>query len=377
MKIVIAPQAFKGTLSPFEAASAIESGIKRVLPNCKTVITPIADGGDGTLDILLAAAQGTLHTTQATNAIADIITAPWGASSDGNTAIIELARISGLGMLQIAQHNPLITSTFGVGEVIRSALDAGFRRFLIAIGGSATNDAGAGLAQALGVRLLDSEGNDLPRGGASLAKLAKIDMTGLDARILASEFIIGCDVTNPLIGQEGASFVYAPQKGATLEDVKLLDNALSHFADIVQRDIGVDIRTMPRGGAAGGAAAGMKVFLGGVLHSGSEMVLEQTDFEKHLEDANLVIVGEGCMDEQTLFNKAPLIAAQKAKSVGVPVIAVVGTVGIGYDKLYEHGVLAIIPTSFLPCSSDLPVNAAELLARAAEQAIRCWRIGKI
>ena len=329
MKIIIAPQAFKGCASATNIAAAIARGVKRALPKASLILAPVADGGDGTLKVLLDAIGGKQHRTTVTGAMGSKVVADWASfEKPAPTAVIELARICGIAKLPKSQHQPLYTSTFGVGQAIKAALNKGYRRIFVGLGGSATNDAGSGIAQALGVRFLDASGKELPRGGGALAKLKHIDITGLDPRLRQTQVIAGCDVVNPLLGPNGASAVYAPQKGATQAMVEQLEHALENFAQVVKREFGVSIGRTPHGGAAGGAAAGMQFFLNAELVSGAEWILNKIGFERHLDKADLLIVAEGRMDRQTSCQKIPLVAAKIANRCKVPVLAICGTVGL-------------------------------------------------
>ena len=376
MKIVIAPQAFKGSISALDVAHAMREGVLRAVPDAEVALVPVADGGDGTLETLVEGSGGTIRDTTVTDPLGQRRDSQWGAMGDGRTAVIEMARTSGLALVPPERRSPLLATTFGLGEAMLDALEAGFRRFIIGIGGSATNDAGAGMAQALGIRLLDSEGNDLPHGGAALAGLDRIDVSGLDKRAVESEFLVACDVSNPLTGPEGASAIYGPQKGATPEMVAQLDAALKHFAGIVQRDVGADVDQVPGAGAAGGLGGGMMAFLGGELRTGVDIVLETVDLESHLDGADLVITGEGQMDYQTLYAKAPIGVAGRARSRGVPVIAVSGSLGEGYLHVHEHGIDAAAAITSAPMTLDEASNrAAELVASATDQALRFMKAG--
>ena len=376
MKIVIAPQAFKGSISALDVAHAMREGVLRAVPDAEVALVPVADGGDGTLETLVEGSGGTIRDTTVTDPLGQRRDSQWGAMGDGRTAVIEMARTSGLALVPPERRSPLLATTFGLGEAMLDALEAGFRRFIIGIGGSATNDAGAGMAQALGIRLLDSEGNDLPHGGAALAGLDRIDVSGLDKRAVESEFLVACDVSNPLTGPEGASAIYGPQKGATPEMVAQLDAALKHFAGIVQRDVGADVDQVPGAGAAGGLGGGMMAFLGGELRTGVDIVLETVDLESHLDGADLVITGEGQMDYQTVYAKAPIGVAGRARSRGVPVIAVSGSLGEGYLHVHEHGIDAAAAITSAPMTLDEASNrAAELVASATDQALRFMKAG--
>ena len=376
MKIVIAPQTYKGSVSALQAAEAMREGVKRVLPDAETVLVPVADGGDGTLETLVESSAGEIRTTDVTGPLGERVSAPWGAMGDGVTAVIEMARTSGLAMVDDDKRDPRIATTYGLGEAIKDALDRGFRRFIIGIGGSATNDAGAGMAQALGVRLLDADGNDLPYGGAALAHLERIDMSGLDARTSESEFEVACDVNNPLCGPEGASAVYGPQKGATPEMVEELDAALMCLAEVVERDIGREIADTPGAGAAGGLGGGMMAFLEGNLRAGVDIVLDTVDIDGRLEDADMAITGEGQTDFQTVYNKAPIGVAGRAKAKGLPVIAISGSLGHGFADVHSHGIDAVSPIVNRPMTlEEASQDAAELIASATEQALRYMKAG--
>ena len=376
MKVVVAPQAFKGSISALEMANAMAEGVRRVIQDAHVVLTPVADGGDGTLETLVEYSRGELRTSQVTGPLGDKITAQWGAMGDGNTAVIEMARISGLALVPIEERNPLLTTTYGLGETIRHALDAGFRRFIIGIGGSATNDAGAGMAQALGIRLLDGRDSELPFGGAAVARLAQIDIAGLDRRVRESQFLVACDVNNPLTGPEGASSVYGPQKGATPDMVTELDAALSHFAEIVTGQLGADVDRIPGAGAAGGLGAGLIAFLNAQLKTGVDIVLDVVGLDEHLEGADLVITGEGCLDRQTLYNKAPIGVAAMAKGRGIPVVAISGSLGEGYIGVHDSGIDAVAAITSAPMTlEEASAGAYELAANATEQAVRFMVVG--
>jgi glycerate kinase len=351
-------------------------GVRRVSPEVDTVLVPVADGGDGTLETLVEASGGEVRTSEVTGPLGERRTAVWGAMGDGRTAVIEMARTSGLALVAVEDRNPLIATTYGLGEAMRDALDAGFRRFIVGIGGSATNDAGAGMAQALGARLLDAGGADLPPGGAALAGLDRIDLAGLDARISDSDVAVACDVSNPLTGPEGASAVYGPQKGATPEMVRQLDAALVHLVDVVRRDLGVEIETVPGAGAAGGLGGGMIGFLGGRLQAGVDIVLSAVGLEDRLEGADLVLTGEGSVDYQTVYNKAPIGVARLAKARGIPVVAIAGSLGEGYKEVHDHGIdAALVITSGPMTLAQASDRAHELVTDAAEQAMRLMVAG--
>ena len=305
MKIVIAPQAFKGSISALDVAAAMRRGVLHMLPDAEVVTVPVADGGDGTLETLVEGSGGTIRTSKVRGPLGETIEAEWGAMGDRTTAVVEMARTSGLALLPVDGRDPLNATTFGLGEAIRDALDAGFRRFIVGIGGSATNDAGAGMAQALGVHLLDRMGLELPFGGAALAKLDRIDPSGLDQRARESQFLVASDVNNPLTGPEGASAIYGPQKGATPEMVRELDAALLHFAGVARRDLGADVNDVPGAGAAGGLGAGLIAFLGARLMPGVDIVLETVGLDAMLEGADLVITGRAAWTTRRSTTRRP------------------------------------------------------------------------
>ena len=376
MKIVIAPDSYKGSIYASDAARAMEDGVRRVLPDAEVVLVPVADGGDGTLETLVETSGGRIITSDVTGPLGEPVSAQWGAMGDGVTAVAEMARTSGLALVRLEDRDPLNATTYGLGEVILEALEAGYRRFILGIGGSATNDAGAGMAQALGVRLLDADGAALPPGGAALARLARIDTSGLDSRAVEAEFDVACDVNNPLTGPEGASAVYGPQKGATPEIVEHLDAALANFAEVVKRDLGADVNDVPGSGAAGGLGGGIMAFLGGRLRPGVDIVLDTVDLASRLDGADLIITGEGCMDFQTVYNKAPIGVARLAGERNIPVIGVSGSLGDGFTDVHEHGIAAAVAITHAPMTLDEATDrVVELIASATEQAVRLVRVG--
>ena len=376
MKIVVAPQAFKGSLSATEVGNSMIKGIENVIENSTNLLVPVADGGDGTLETLVESSQGKINSIKVTGPLGEQQNSAWGALGKNKTAIIEMARSSGLALVPINKLNPLISTTYGLGEVILDALDQGYRDFIIGIGGSATNDAGAGMAQALGAKLLDSNGNELPFGGESLSKLNSINIDGIDTRIKESNFAIACDVNNPLTGPEGASAIYGPQKGATPEMVNTLDQALTNFAKIVEKDLGIKINNVEGSGAAGGLGGGLIAFLNGKLRKGVDIVLDFVDIDKALTNTNLVITGEGQLDFQTIYNKAPIGVAKRAKHLGIPVIAISGSLGENFSVVHEHGIDAASSIVSKPMTlAEASKNAPELISAATEQALRYMKIG--
>ena len=376
MKIVVAPQAFKGSLSATEVGNSMIKGIENVIENSTNLLVPVADGGDGTLETLVESSQGKINSIKVTGPLGEQQNSAWGALGKNKTAIIEMARSSGLALVPINKLNPLISTTYGLGEVILDALNQGYRDFIIGIGGSATNDAGAGMAQALGAKLLDSNGNELPFGGESLSKLNSINIDGIDTRIKESNFAIACDVNNPLTGPEGASAIYGPQKGATPEMVNTLDQALTNFAEIVEKDLGIKINDVEGSGAAGGLGGGLIAFLNGKLRKGVDIVLDFVDIDKALTNTNLVITGEGQLDFQTIYNKAPIGVAKRAKHLGIPVIAISGSLGENFSVVHEHGIDAASSIISKPMTlEEASKTAPELIASATEQALRYMKIG--
>jgi glycerate kinase len=377
MKIVIAPQGFKGSLTALEVARAIESGVRRAASDAVTVVVPVADGGDGTLQALVDSSGGRIVTSRVTDPLGRPVDAQWGSMGDGRTAVIEMARSSGLALLRAEERDPLRTTTYGVGELFRAALEAGHRKFIVGIGGSATNDGGAGFAQALGFRLLDSRGRELERGGAALAALDRIDASGVDSRVKGVDVVVACDVNNPLCGPTGASAIFGPQKGASPAMVAQLDAALGHFADVVRGDLGKDIRERPGAGAAGGLGAGLMAFVNAELRAGVDIVLEAVKLDRELTGADLVITGEGQIDRSTVFNKAPVGVARVAKKRGIPVIAIAGSLGEGYEQTHALGIDAAFSLVSGPMSLDAAMGGgARLIERAAEEAMRAILAGR-
>ena len=377
MKIVIAPDGFKGNLSALQVAQAIDKGIKHVVPDALTTIKPMADGGEGTVQALVDATGGKLMTTEVTDPLGGRVLAHWGLLSDRVTGVIEMASASGLPLVPPDKRNPLLTTTYGTGELILAALESGCRKLIIGIGGSATNDGGAGMTQALGARLLDSTGAELPFGGAALANLERIDVANLDSRLADCEVLIASDVSNPLCGAQGASAVYGPQKGATPEMVAQLDAALAHYADVIQRDLGIRVKDVPGAGAAGGLGAGLIVFLKAELIPGIDIVIQATNLVEHLKDADLVFTGEGRLDSQTACGKVPTGVAKKAKEFGLPVIAIAGEILDDYHIVYEHGIDAVLSIAPGPISlSQSMAEAERLITDTAERAIRLFLCGK-
>ena len=342
MKFVLAPDSFKESMSAKNAALAMEKGILTVFPDAECVLVPMADGGEGTVESLVSMTNGEMIKTEVLGPLGEKVVAEYGLLGEGKTAVMEMASASGLELVKPEQRDPLLTTTYGTGELIKHALDKGVTRILIGIGGSATNDGGAGMLQALGVSFKDENGEELPFGGGTLNRLYSIDLSGLDERVKTVKIDVACDVTNPLIGDNGASAIFGPQKGATLEIVELLDRNLAHFANVIKQQLGKDIAFTEGAGAAGGLGAGLMAFLNAHLKKGVELVIEYTGLEEQVKGADYVFTGEGSIDGQTLFGKTPYGVATIAKKHSVPVVAFAGRIGKGVEPLYDSGFNAII-----------------------------------
>lgn len=376
MKIVIAPQGFKGNLTALQVSQAIDNGIRRVVPSVITAIVPMADGGEGTMQALVDAIGGEMIPVEVTDPLGGRVIAHFGLLSDKVTGVIEMAAASGLNLVPPQKLNPLLTTTYGTGELILAALERGCRKLIVGIGGSATNDGGAGMAQALGAKLLDTKGVPLAFGGAALADLEHIDVTTIDPRLADCDIILACDVTNPLCGPQGASAVYGPQKGATEEMIARLDAALAHYAEVIERDLGIDVRDVPGAGAAGGLGAGLIAFLKARVLPGVDVVIQATGLIEHLKEATLVFTGEGRLDSQTACGKVPVGVARKAKAFGLPVIAIAGEIANGYQAVYQQGIDAVFSIAPGPISlNQSMVRAEKLIADIAERAIRLFICG--
>lgn len=352
MKIVIAPDSFKESLTALEVANAIETGFKRIFPNAEYVRLPMADGGEGTVQSLVDATQGRLIEAEVTAPLGNQVNSFFGLSGDGKTAIIEMAAASGLHLVPMDKRNPCQTTSFGTGELIKQALDLGVQHIILGIGGSATNDGGAGMLQALGLRLLDKNGQSIGFGGAALSNLAEIQLVDLDPRLQHVQIEVACDVNNPLCGERGASAIFGPQKGATPEMVKELDAALAHFSQIAERDCGKQIKEQPGAGAAGGMGGGLLLLPNVQLKAGVQIVLDNLKLAEQVKNADLVITGEGRMDAQSILGKTPIGVARMAKQFNKPVIAIVGCLREDYEVVYEHGIDAVFP--IIRSLSDLP-----------------------
>lgn len=373
---VLAPDSFKESMTAKEVCIAMEKGLRKVYPTADYIHVPMADGGEGTVQSLVDASGGSLHQQEVSGPLGQTVTAQYGILGDGSTAAIEMASASGIHLVTKETRDPLQTTTYGTGELIRACLDLGIRKIIIGIGGSATNDGGAGMAEALGAKFLDEQGQPLARGGGALDQLTQIDVSGLDVRLQEVEFIVACDVTNPLCGEHGASRVFGPQKGATPEMAEQLDANLSHYADVVKQQLHKDIRDMPGAGAAGGLGAGLLIFTQAVLRKGVEIVIEYTELREKLIAADVVFTGEGGIDFQTKFGKTPYGVARAAKEAGKPVIAIAGCVGEGIDTLYGEGIDAIF--GIVPGAADLErllQEGPENVERTTENIARVLKLG--
>jgi len=372
MRIVIAPQEFKGSLTASEAAAAMAVGAREALPAASLESVPMSDGGPGTVDAVVAASGGRTVSTTVRDPLGRPVTAEWGITGE-DTAVIEMAAAAGLLRLTEDERDPRVASTYGVGELVGAALDAGCRRLIVGQGGSATNDGGADMAQALGVRFLDADGGELPPGGAALAHLARIDASGLDPRLAGCEVVAATDVMNPLCGPEGASLVYGPQKGASPEVAWELDGALRRYGEILERDTGVPVLDVPGAGAAGGLGAGLIAFLRARIEPGVEVVAEVVRLRERVRGADLVLTGEGRLDGQTGYGKTVAGVARIAAAEGVPVVVVAGMLGEGWERILEtgvEGVELIVPR--LGTLEEAMERPAEMLAAATAWAVNGW-----
>ena len=366
VKIVIAPDSFKECLTAAQVAQSIEDGMRQIFPDAEYVQVPVADGGEGTLQSLVDATHGRFIDVTVTGPLGEPVAAQFGLLGNGDTAMIEMAQASGIELVRPELRDPLVATTFGTGELIKAALDLGVTHFIVGIGGSATNDGGAGMLQALGIKLLDDKGEELARGGAALAKLAHIDLSAMDERLHQCTFITACDVSNPLTGTNGASAVFGPQKGATPAMVDQLDNALRNYAAVIERDLGIAVDQVAGAGAAGGMGAALMGFLKAELKPGIDMVMEAVDLAEKVKGASLVITGEGRIDGQTAQGKTPVGVARIAKMENIPVIALAGSVGDGVEAVYEKGIDALFPVVHGAVSLDTALaKGGENLTRAA------------
>ena len=379
MKIVIAPDSFKENMTSLEVATAIEKGILQVFPEAECLKVPMADGGEGTVQSLVDATNGRIEHKTVVGPLGNPVNAHYGFLGEGNTAVIEMAEASGLPLVPKDKRNPLATTTYGTGELIAAALDAGVKKIIIGIGGSSTNDGGAGMAQALGAKLIDHQGNPISShaSGGILNTIAQIDISGLDPRIKKTEILVACDVDNPLCGDRGASAVFGPQKGASPAMVNTLDANLEHFANVINSQLGKDVKEIPGAGAAGGLGAGLVAFCDATMQSGVDIVIDATKLELALEGATLAITGEGKVDFQTAFGKTPSGVAKTAKKTNIPVIAIGGALADDARGVFEHGIDGLESAAAKDMSlEDAIRNSRTHLQYAGERVARMLLIGR-
>jgi glycerate 2-kinase len=373
MKIVIAPDSFKGSLSAVEASISIERGVKKSLPHAETVLKPMADGGEGTMDTLVAATGGFKKGVSVTGPLGQKVEAEYGVLGDGGTCVIEMASASGLSLIPNDQLNPLKATTYGTGELLKQALDDGYYSFILAIGGSATNDGGAGMLQALGLKILDGEGKQISYGGEELGKVKAIDKSQFDPRIKTSTFLIASDVQNPLVGANGASHVFGPQKGASPDVVLHLDSCMTNWANIVEEVTGTRLHDLPGAGAAGGIGGAFQAFFPSETRRGIDIVIEYSKLGEALYGADLVITGEGQVDFQTASGKVPMGVAQAAQAMKVPTIVIAGSRGKGIEELYQFGIVSVNSIMSEPMTlAQAFERASELLEVSSEQLLRTF-----
>lgn len=374
-RYLCAPDSFKESLTAMEAARAMAQGIENADHDAEVRCLPMADGGEGTARALVDATGGSMRAVPVHDPLGRPVEGHFGLLADGTTAVVETAEASGLALLEAKERNPLIASSYGTGELMLAAVRSGAKRIIVGLGGSATNDAGAGLLQALGVRLLDKNGNDLAHGGAALADLTTIDISTMDPALKNVAITAACDVTNPLTGPTGASAVFGPQKGASKDDVATLDAALAHFAQVIDSQLGVAVNDVPGAGAAGGIGAALKGFLNAEFRPGIAIVIEQSGLDAAAQWADVVFTGEGSIDFQTKFGKTPAGVAETAKRHGKPVIAVAGHIGTGIDELHEVGIDAVFGIASGAASlSELLADAAANVTRTTEQIVRTLQL---
>lgn len=379
LRILVAPSGFKESLDAAEVADCIEQGVLNLMPDARIVKAPLVDGGEGFTKGLVQATGGTLHKVKVMGPVGKPVKSHFGFLGEGGprTAVLEMAAAAGLRLVPRDKRNPLRTTTYGVGELIRAALDAGAERILIGCGDSGTNDGGAGMAQALGARLLDRKGDELKRGGGHLRHLERIDLSRLDPRLRDVQIDVACNWHNVLCGPKGVAHVFGPQKGATPKQVSRLAAALERYAEVIERDLGIDVRTMPGGGASGGLGAGLHALLGAALHPRYDIVMRYLDLDTLLSQADLVITAEGAIDFQTPRGKVPVEVASRAKRFNLPVVAIVGTIGQGAEENFSHGIDSFSSILEMPCDLDYAIeHAAEFMTRAAERVMRTVLVGQ-
>jgi len=368
MKIAIAPDSFKGTLTALEAADCIERGLMKALDGCEIIKIPMADGGEGTVQALVDATGGEIISSEVVDPLGRKIEAVFGMMGDGETAVIEMAAASGLPLISIEERDPLKTTTFGTGELILEAVKKGAKKIIVGIGGSATVDGGSGMARALGVKFLDEDGKELNGTGGELGRLERIDVSGMDSEITGVEFLVACDVDNPLLGEKGAARVYAPQKGAAPEMVEVLEKNLANFSRVIENDLGKVVANKPGAGAAGGLGAGLMAFLNAELKPGTDIVIDAVKLSEKLKGSKLVITGEGQLDYQTAFGKTPAGVAKAASELGIPVIAIGGQIGDDVSNIYSCGIKAYFSSlARIVSEKDIKENAGKRLTECSEQ----------
>lgn len=373
MKIIIAPDSFKGSLASHQVCAAIEKGIKKADPSIDIISIPMADGGEGTVDALMDSLGGYKVVVEVKDPLFRKIKAQYGLTDEGKTAVIEMASASGLALLSNSERNPMKTTTYGTGELIRDALERGCRSFIIGIGGSATNDGGVGMAAALGARFYDRDGNAIELTGGGLLKLDSIDLSEMDPRVGESRFRVFCDVDNPLYGPQGAAYVYGKQKGADAAMTEKLDMGLRRLSEIIQRDLNKNVAHIPGAGAAGGLGAGLMAFLDAKLEKGIDLLMETIGFEERIKGADLIITGEGRMDHQTKYGKTISGIIKAAQKQGIPVVGICGSIGEGVEELYSEGLNSVFSIINRPMSLQESMDkTSELLASTAENVIRLF-----
>lgn len=369
--IVLAPDSFKESMTAKEVCVAMERGIKKVNSNIQCIHVPMGDGGEGTMQSLVDATGGEVYSLEVVGPLGNKVKAEYGILGNGEIGVLEMASASGIHLVSLGERNPLITTTYGTGELIKACLDRGVKKLLIGIGGSATNDGGVGVIQALGGRLLDKDGNELGFGGGELEKLDRIDLTNFDRRLKDIVIEVACDVSNPLCGENGASYIFGPQKGASVEMIKILDNNLKNYAKVIKEQLGKDVLEIAGAGAAGGLGAGLMVFLNGNLKKGIEIVIEYSGLEKKVKNCDMVWTGEGSIDFQTQYGKTPLGVATVAKKYNKPVVALAGRVGDDIDILYQKGIDSIFGIMRGVTTIDEALkNGKENIERTSENIVR-------
>lgn len=374
MKVIIASDSYKGSCSSLEVANSIEKGIINIDRDVEIIKIPVADGGEGTVDAIITGVNGSYEVMDVVDPLGNRLSAKYGIINK-DTAVIEMAEASGLGLVDIEELNPLITTTYGTGQLIKGAMENGASKIYIGLGGSSTNDGGAGMAQALGISFKDKFGNEIGYGGGELSKIHEIDLSNIHPLINQTEIMIMSDVQNPLCGVDGASKVFGPQKGATKDMVELLDKNLRHYGEKVKKYTGKDIINVLGAGAAGGLGGGLIAFCDGVIYSGIDKILDIANIDKHLQGADLVITGEGRIDGQSIFGKVPVGVAKRAKKYEIPVIAIVGSVGKGADKVYDYGIDLVIDIIDEPMTLEEAIkNTSDLIVKAAANTMRFYKL---